>query len=162
MGIFHDDSSSSGNNSCPWHPPYDENASENFVGSLTFYHFNEILSGAFAGFSILSALLLIFLHATHLSNPGEQFKIMRITYFIILYSVLSLIGVVAPRAWVYIEPWIEFYEGLALATFFLLLCEYVSPHEDRRASFFAALPVKDRKGNVKETSALNTYRVSRI
>ncbi|KAL9106403.1 MAG: hypothetical protein Q9227_008545 [Pyrenula ochraceoflavens] len=83
---------------------------------------------------------------------------MRITVFVISYSVISLAGVIAPESWIYLQPWIDFAESIALASFFLLLCEYVSPHEDRRASFFAALEVKDRKGRVKEASALNVYR----
>lgn len=71
-----------------------EDATEKYIGDITFYHFNEILSGtwfhgciratetdcrtratgACAAVASLSALFLIMLHATHFSNPSEQWK----------------------------------------------------------------------------------------
>ncbi|KAL9620652.1 MAG: hypothetical protein Q9160_004788 [Pyrenula sp. 1 TL-2023] len=82
---------------------------------------------------------------------------MRITSLMIFYSVLSFLCIVFPHIFTYIEPWIDFYEAIALATFFLLLCDFVSPHEDRRQSFFQRLPIKDRKGNITSPSASKAY-----
>lgn len=87
---------------------------------------------------------------------------MRIVSLVIFYSVLSFLCVVFPHIYTYIEPWIEVYEAVALATFFLLMCEFVSPHENRRQSFFERTPIKDRKGNVTRASALQAYKVRPI
>jgi hypothetical protein len=49
-------------------------ATTNFVGSMTFYTFDKIFSGSCAAFASLVILVLMFMHATHLSRPNEQIK----------------------------------------------------------------------------------------
>jgi hypothetical protein len=49
-------------------------ATEPFIGNMSFYRFNTILSGSCAAFAILSILILLIIHSTHLSKPNEQIK----------------------------------------------------------------------------------------
>ncbi|KAF5002914.1 hypothetical protein FDECE_10498 [Fusarium decemcellulare] len=54
-----------------------------------------------------------------------------------MYSLISFLCLSFPKAAVYIDPWLHLVEGLALGSFFLLLCDYVSPLHDQREAYFA-------------------------
>ena len=43
-------------------------------GSISFYEFNMIISGACAAFACMVIFIHLIRFATHLSNPGEQVK----------------------------------------------------------------------------------------
>lgn len=62
---------------------------------------------------------------------------MRIGTLISAFSIISFLCICFPDAAVYIEPWLHVYEGFALGSFFLLLCDYVSPNRDQQDVFFA-------------------------
>lgn len=49
-------------------------ADQAFIGSLSFYHFNMILSGACTACTCLLIFSLMAEHARRLSNPSEQIK----------------------------------------------------------------------------------------
>ena len=96
-------------------------------------------------------------------------RIMKICGLIPLYSLISFLSVAFPKAYNYLDPWLEFFQSIALVSFFLLLCEFVSPNEDKRTVFFAALeppedtgskPKKPRPGAVPKTpeERLQWYR----
>lgn len=70
---------------------------------------------------------------------------MRIGTLITMYSLICFLSVCFPKAEVYIHPWLDLVEGFALGSFFLLLCDYVSPHHEQRELFFAA----EKLGGVK-------------
>jgi hypothetical protein len=70
---------------------------------------------------------------------------MRISFLITAYAAVSLVSVCRPQAEIYVHPWLDVIEGTALGSFFLLLCEYISPHQEQQEVFFAA----KRKGGVK-------------
>ncbi len=81
-----------------------------------------------------------------------------------MYSVLSFLGIAFPNAYMYLDPWRHFWESIALGSFFLLLCEFVSPSADFRDVFFAALEVPEarkarEKGRPVEVDGLEWYRV---
>ncbi|KAI8654182.1 hypothetical protein NCS56_01374800 [Fusarium sp. Ph1] len=120
-------------------------AQDNVAGSLSFHQLSTIISGVCAAISICVMLVFKSLHATHLSNPTEQVKIMRIGTLITMYSLICFLSVCFPKAEVYIHPWLDLVEGFALGSFFLLLCDYVSPHHEQRELFFAA----EKLGGVK-------------
>ena len=109
------------------------------VGNLTFYQFNLILSGTATALSSFIAFVLIFLHATHFSNPAQQLKIIRIIMVIPVYSLYSFFCVVFAQAQVSLLPWQDLVQAFALGNFFLLLLELISPHEDQRSLFFAGI-----------------------
>ncbi|KEF56161.1 uncharacterized protein A1O9_07742 [Exophiala aquamarina CBS 119918] len=117
------------------------------------------LSGACTALSSISIFILMARHATHYSKPNEQSKILRICSLIPIYSILSLVTIAAPNSFVYLTPWLEFFEAWALGSFFLLLCEFVSPSTQFRDVFFAALEVPQRRrGKVQPQDGLEWFR----
>ena len=88
---------------------------------------------------------------------------MKICILIPCYSVLSWIGIAWPNTYVYLLPWIEFFQAFAVGSFFLLLCEFVSPSSQWRDVFFAALEMPAKKKGKKagqKVDGLEFYRVS--
>lgn len=137
-----------------------QDASQPLFGTISFYTFNMILSGSFAAASCLIIFTLMILHATHLSKSNEQIKILRISLIIPFWSIISFLSICFPTAEVYLHPWLEFVQSICLATFFLLLCEFVSPSEQHRDVFFAGMTVKNKKAANGEENGLQWYRVS--
>lgn len=74
---------------------------------------------------------------------------MRISLYVPFYSIICLLCIYLPSAAVYLRPWLEVAQAHCLATYFLLLCEYVSPNAEERGFFFATLEVKDEKATKK-------------
>ncbi|OJJ47327.1 hypothetical protein ASPZODRAFT_16007 [Penicilliopsis zonata CBS 506.65] len=165
MGLFHH---SSKNHTCPVpaHLTEDINtvadASKLLFGTTSFYRFNMILSGACTAFACLTILALLCLHATHLSKPKEQIKIMRISLIIPIYSILSFLSICFPNAYVYLDAWLNFFEGIALVNFFLLLCDYLSTDPEQRNAFFAQVDLPADKKTKKPVNGLDLYRKSWI
>jgi Organic solute transporter Ostalpha len=85
---------------------------------------------------------------------------MKIACLIPFYSILSTLSVCFPKAHVYLDPWLEVFQSVALGSFFLLMCEFVSPSEKQRDVFFAALKVPDKKAGSGTRDGLIWYRVS--
>ncbi|EXF84053.1 hypothetical protein CFIO01_04913 [Colletotrichum fioriniae PJ7] len=176
-----DSSSNSTKDVCP-EISLAEDASQPLFGTMSFYTFNMILSGSFAAASCLIIFTLMILHATHLSKSNEQIKsvnslvvihnlattemakltvenrILRISLIIPFWSIISFLSICFPTAEVYLHPWLEFVQSVCLATFFLLLCEFVSPSEQHRDVFFAGMTVKNKKAANGEENGLQWYR----
>ena len=85
---------------------------------------------------------------------------MRICLIIPSYAILSFLQIYFPAAYVYIDPWLDVVQAIALGSFFLLMCEFVSPNSEQRDVFFAALDVPDRKDPSKKVNGLPVFRVS--
>lgn len=128
------------------------------AGGYTFHTLGTIIAGAAAAFSILSILILMFRHATHLSRPNEQLKILRICLLIPVNSVLQFIGQVVPEAYFYIVPWADMMQALAIGNFFLLLLEFISPHDNQRDFFFSGLQVPAKRSKNPPRNGLKWYR----
>ncbi|KAI0123767.1 organic solute transporter Ostalpha-domain-containing protein [Xylariales sp. AK1849] len=140
-------------------PGFDTLPTETFVGSLDFYHFNMILSGACAVFSCAVLFALMFRHATHFSRPKEQADILRICAFIPIYAIGTLIEVCAPRSYIYLQPWLEVAQACALACFFILLCRLLSSETDQRQDvFLAPMKLVQEKKEESTTEAVARYR----
>ncbi|KAI1629515.1 organic solute transporter Ostalpha-domain-containing protein [Exophiala viscosa] len=157
MGIF----DSSSNHTCNMPSSFTADAPDPIVGNLSFHQLNMAISGGCAAFSTLSISILMFRHATHFSRPNEQSKILKICALIPIYSILSFLSIAFPNTYIYLDPWIEFFQGIALGSFFLLLCEFVSPSASSRDVFFAALQVpKSRlsRGGKQPVDGLEWYR----
>ncbi|KAL4809859.1 organic solute transporter Ostalpha-domain-containing protein [Aspergillus unguis] len=146
MAIFKHDNHEK-NYTCPAGPSYDTEAPDPFVGDLSFHEFNLILSGICTALVCVITLFLMFQHATHLSKPREQIKIMKICLILPLYTITSYIAICVPDAAVYITPWMDVYQAFALASFFLLLCEFVSADKGiEYADFFAGFAPPRKNG----------------
>ncbi len=87
-------------------------------------------------------------------------RILRISLMIPIYSLFSFLSVLAPTAEVYLAPWLDVFQGWALANFFLLMCEFVSPSDSQRDVFFAGLTIPNKKGKVLDGVAWYRVRTS--
>ena len=88
---------------------------------------------------------------------------MKICLLLPLYSIISILSLVYAEVDVYLHPWLNVVESLAVGSFFLLLLEYVSESRAERDVFFAALVIVDkkaqRKGQSSQKGGLPWYRV---
>ncbi|KAJ5173168.1 hypothetical protein N7492_005761 [Penicillium capsulatum] len=124
-------------------PDHLENAGGGpFVGSLSFYQFSMIVSGACTGIVLILMFGLMGRHATHMSNPNEQLKIMRVVNMIPSYQVLSFISICFPNAYLYIQGFTEVFQGIALYAFLMLLCDFMAPTDQKKVEFFSSLETK--------------------
>lgn len=69
---------------------------------------------------------------------------MRVVALVPLYCIVSLLCICFPTAAVYIIPILDLLQALCLASYFMLLCEYLSPHNDGRDAFFRAIEIEDK------------------
>lgn len=157
-----------------------QDATNPIFGSIDFYDFDRILAGACTGFVVFVILLHLLNHATHLSEPREQVKyelkipiyidpvlvtnfsrIMRVALLVPIYSIISLLCISFPTAEVYLRPWLEVAQANCLASYFLLLCEFVSPHTEGRDLFFATIEIRDKRAARKgPVDGVQWFRVS--
>ncbi|KAJ5399930.1 hypothetical protein N7465_010419 [Penicillium sp. CMV-2018d] len=113
-----------------------------FVGNLSFYHFNMIVSGACTAIVLVLTLGLMGRHAMRMSNPKEQIKIMRVVNMIPSYQVLSFISICLPNSYIYLQGFTEVFQGIALYAFLMLLCDFLAPTDQSKMEFFSSLEVK--------------------
>ena len=93
-------------------------------------------------------------------SDQEMRRIMKICLLIPLYSVLSFLSVCLPSVYVYTYVWFSYFEAVALATYFLLMCEFISETHSERELFFSALKIRSKKGHVTTgPGSLVWYRV---
>lgn len=100
----------------------------------------------------------MFRHATHLSKPNEQLKILRICLLIPINCLVQFVGQLAPASYFYLLPWADLMQSFALGNFFLLLLEFISPHDNQRDFFFSGLQVPSKKSGKAPRDGLRWYR----
>ncbi|KAI0007276.1 organic solute transporter Ostalpha-domain-containing protein [Xylariaceae sp. FL0662B] len=124
------------------------------AGPYDFYHLSVIISGSCAAFSSLAMLILMWQHKTHFSNPKEQIQILRICWFIAVYSVGIFIMILVPRTFVYLQAVMVVYEAYALAYFFLLMCRILAGPDaaTQRDVFLAPLLAHARRVDAPPSS----------
>ncbi|KAJ5934092.1 hypothetical protein N7466_003639, partial [Penicillium verhagenii] len=136
-------------------------AEQNIIENLSFHRLNMIISGASTAFVCIAIFSLMFWHAIHLSNPREQIKyvILRISLLIPLYTITSFLSICKPYAYVYITPWLELFQAVALGSFFLLLCEFISRDSQSEIDvFFSAFQAPQKKQNKPSLGGLEWFR----
>ena len=82
-------------------------------------------------------------------------RILRIIALVPVYALVFFLAGSVPSAAIYLEPWADAYEAVALTSYFLLLVTYVVPDPRKRDGFFDQL----QQPNSNEGS-LTWYRVS--
>lgn len=150
--LFSSSSSSSNNNSkaiceLPDSTILQNPATAPLAGAWDFFTLSEVVTGACAAFTLASILALMARHATHLSRPNEQLNILRIASYLPILAVGSFIRVAAPSSFIYLDPWLDLAQAVALCNFFLLVCQFVSPSGRRREMFFAGLQASAKKSS---------------
>lgn len=81
---------------------------------------------------------------------------MRIIALIPTFALVYLIAGADTSSYIYLQPWADTYEAVALASYFLLLVTYMVPDPEKRDSFF------DHMEHKSGGSSLKWYRVSTI
>ncbi|POS81000.1 hypothetical protein DHEL01_v200628 [Diaporthe helianthi] len=130
---------------CPMPRPLTNTETAKLAGGYDFFTISKIITGACACFVLISLFVLMFRHATHLSRPNEQLNILRICCYLPVFAIGCFFEVSFPNAYVYINPWLDYVQSIALCNFFLLMCQFVSPSDEHRDVFFAALKVPQKK-----------------
>ena len=146
-------------------------------GSVTFHDLAAVIAGIFAIITILLSLFLIVRHATHFSKPAEQKQyvhensisllnltdyqtsIIRVISLVIFFSVISWLAVWFEDAARFLTPLLPFYESYIFASFFLLLCAWISPNPLERDGFFNNLEHKNRQGEIIRGGSLALFHV---
>ncbi|KAJ6010880.1 hypothetical protein N7451_002292 [Penicillium sp. IBT 35674x] len=139
------------NETCPM-PAHLTEVEEPFLGNMTFYHFNLIVSGVCTFITCVLIFSLMAEHACRCSVPSEQVKIMRIVHMLPAFSILSYLAIAFPNSYVYLEGWTEVFQAIALYAFHMLLIDFIAPTERKRDEFFGKLKVKKlfRKNQYRE------------
>ncbi|CAD6591395.1 MAG: hypothetical protein ASARMPRED_005372 [Alectoria sarmentosa] len=138
MGLF-DSSSSSSSKTCPSITTGPQYGTDYVVGSLTFHNLTIVLCGAFTAATFLFSGAQLLLHATHFSNPAQQTQILRIVALVPTFALVYFLAGFVPSAAVYLQPWADAYEAVALTSYFLLLVTYTAPDPQRRDGVFDRL-----------------------
>ncbi|MCJ1340925.1 hypothetical protein MMC09_006221 [Bachmanniomyces sp. S44760] len=104
------------------------------------------------------------MHATHLSRPSEQIKIIRVTALIPVFAIISFASIYLGVSAIYLVPWMSACESIALASFFLLVCNYVSPSVEGQNAYFQSmeLPAKGAQGDSFPADGLAWFKKTRL
>lgn len=153
---------------CAMPRPLLETETAALAGGKTFYWLNLYVTAGCAAFTTLSLLVLMARHATHLSRPNEQLNILRICCYLPIFAIGLFLEAAFPNSYAYVSPWLDFFQAIALANFFLLMCQYISPSDAQRDAFFVVFKVPASKGpcgcggrgngKQKERNGLEWYR----
>jgi len=155
MGLFHDSSPAT----CPAFPtPLSDADPISTGGTLTISSLFLYISAACAAVSGLISLLLILIHATHFSNPVQQIYIIRISFVIPVFAIIGVLCAAFNSSAVYIKPWMDVYESIALVSFFFLLSEYAFPGQQGRGGLFMNLENVDNQRSMIPGGSLAGYR----
>ncbi|KAK8054963.1 hypothetical protein PG993_000190 [Apiospora rasikravindrae] len=130
---------------CPMPRPLVETETSPLAGGKTFYWLNLYVTAGCAAFTTLTILILMFRHATHLSRPNEQLNILRICCYLPIFAIGLFLEAAFPNSYAYLSSWLDFFQAIALANFFLLMCQYISPSDEQRDAFFAVFQVPASK-----------------
>ncbi|BCR92457.1 OSTA/TMEM184 family protein [Aspergillus chevalieri] len=118
MGLLSPRQTGLGSYGCPL-PDRIENAGGGpFVGNLSFYQFNMIVSGA----------------CTAINNANRQHDP--------LLPILSFISICVPNSYIYLQGVTEVFQGIALYAFLMLLCDFLAPTDQGKVEFFSSLETK--------------------
>jgi hypothetical protein len=77
-----------------------------------------------------------------------------------IYSIFSLLSICFPDTYVYLNGWVKFFEGIAMYSFLMLLCDFLAPNDRHRVEFFASLRIPSKFDKSKTTDGLSWLKVS--
>ncbi|KAK8087741.1 hypothetical protein PG997_002702 [Apiospora hydei] len=133
---------------CAMPRPLVETETAALAGGKTFYWLNLYVTAGCAAFTTVTIFVLMFRHATHLSRPNEQLNILRICCYLPIFAIGLFLEAAFPNSYAYLSPWLDFFQAIALANFFLLMCQYISPSDEQRDAFFAVFKVPASKASL--------------
>ncbi|KAK7941460.1 uncharacterized protein PG986_013847 [Apiospora aurea] len=133
---------------CAMPRPLVETETAALAGGQTFYWLSLYVTAGCAAFTTVTILILMFRHATHLSRANEQLNILRICCYLPIFAIGLFLEAAFPNSYAYLSPWLDFFQAIALANFFLLMCQYISPSDEQRDAFFAVFKVPASKAGL--------------
>ncbi|KAI5919672.1 organic solute transporter Ostalpha-domain-containing protein [Camillea tinctor] len=112
------------------------------TGSLRVHGLLICLAVASSLVACVLSFYLMFRHATNYTQPKVQKQILRILLMVPVYTVACTLSIQFYQQEVYIASVYEFYESLVVASFFLLLCNYMHPDLEKLRQTFALIKPK--------------------
>ncbi|TDZ32000.1 Transmembrane protein 184-like protein [Colletotrichum spinosum] len=113
------------------------------AGPLTFHDLAIVIAGGSTVVAVSLSFYLVFMHATHYTKPREQRQIIRILFMIPVYAASSWLQLWYYWHAVYFQVMSDCYEAFAIASFFSLMCHYLSPDLHTQKEYFRNLhPIK--------------------
>jgi len=85
---------------------------------------------------------------------------MRIAALFPLYSIYSFLSICFPNAYVYLVGWTLVFQGVALYSFLMLLCDFLAPNDRHRVEFFASLRIPQMYNRSITTDGISWLKVS--
>lgn len=128
---------------------------------MTFHTLLKILSAVPVIFTTLISMYLIAGHLLHWTRPLEQKQILRVVFFVPIYSIIAFFSVWFYHVSAFLAPYGQWIEGFALSALFLLYLEIANPGGVRQEEFYARLvrrlATEKQKG---DRGSLRWFRVS--
>ncbi|PTB76944.1 DUF300-domain-containing protein [Trichoderma longibrachiatum ATCC 18648] len=109
------------------------------AGPLNFHDLARVISAGSTLIAVVLSLYLIFMHATHYTQPKEQRHIIRILFMVPVYAVSSYMQLEWYWRATYFSVISDCYEAFAIASFFGLICHYCAPDLHTQKEFFRGL-----------------------
>lgn len=107
------------------------------AATLSILQIGWIISGAAAALTIFISLITIFGHARNYNRPLEQRQIIRILLFAPVFASVSFLSYRFFRSYTYYELAEVAYEAFAIASFLMLLLQYVGDNVEEQVDVFA-------------------------
>ncbi|KAK5991353.1 Transmembrane-like protein [Cladobotryum mycophilum] len=113
------------------------------LGPLNFHDLARIIAAGSTLISVVLSIYLIWMHATHYTQPREQRHIIRILFMVPIYAISSYMQIQWYWHAIYFQVLSDCYEAFAIASFYGLLCHYCAPDLHSQKEFFRNMrPVK--------------------
>ena len=100
------------------------------------------LSAVFGIVAVAVSFFLIFMHTTHYLKPWEQRHIIRILFMVPVYAAVSFLSFKYYKHSIYFEVLRDCYEAFAIASFFSLMCAYISVDLHSQKDYFRSITPK--------------------
>ncbi|KOS20487.1 Transmembrane protein 184-like protein [Escovopsis weberi] len=113
------------------------------AGPLNFHDLARIIAAGSTLISVVLSSYLIWMHATHYTQPREQRFIIRILFMVPVYSITSFMQIQWYWHAIYFNLLGSCIEAFVLASFYGLICHYCAPDLHTQKEFFRHLhPIK--------------------
>ncbi|RFU77360.1 duf300 domain protein [Trichoderma arundinaceum] len=109
------------------------------AGPLNFHDLARVIAAGCTLIAVVLSLYLVFMHATHYTQPKEQRHIIRILFMVPVYAISSYMQLQWYWHATYFSVISDCYEAFAIASFFGLLCHYCAPDLHTQKDFFRNL-----------------------
>ncbi|KAI8865675.1 DUF300-domain-containing protein [Ramicandelaber brevisporus] len=115
--------------------PKDEES--DFFGKWTAHHIGWVVCGGLGLIAVIVGLFLIIKHLANYTVPNQQRYVVRILFMVPLYAILTFFSYRYYAHSPYWEAARDTYESIALASFFVLILQYVGESHSHQRNYLA-------------------------